>query len=43
MNFQYLRIIREVARHNFNLSRTDQALKTLQSGLSKHIKYLEDK
>ncbi len=42
MNFQQLRIIREAARQNLNLSRTALALNTSQSGLSKHIKDLED-
>lgn len=42
MNFQQLKIIRAVARQNLNLSRTALALNTSQSGLSKHIKDLED-
>lgn len=41
MNFQQLKIIRELAQHNLNLSQTAHALKTSQSGLSKHIKDLE--
>lgn len=35
MNFQQLRIIRELTQHNLNLSQTAHALKTSQSGLSK--------
>ena len=42
MNFQQLRIIRETLRHNFNLTEVAQALFTSQSGVSKHIKDLED-
>ena len=42
MNFQQLRIIREAARCNFNLTEVGQALFTSQSGVSKHIKDLED-
>jgi LysR family cys regulon transcriptional activator len=42
MNFQQLRIIREAARHNFNLTEVGNALFTSQSGVSKHIKDLED-
>jgi len=34
MNFQQLRIIRELTQHNLNLSQTAHALKTSQSGLS---------
>lgn len=37
MNFQQLRIIRELAQHNLNLSQTAHALKTSQSGLSKKV------
>ena len=33
MNFQQLRIIRELTQHNLNLSQTAHALKTSQSGL----------
>jgi len=42
MNFQQLRIIREAARCNFNLTEVGTALFTSQSGVSKHIKDLED-
>ena len=42
MNFQQLRIIRETMRRNFNLTEVAGALFTSQSGVSKHIKDLED-
>lgn len=42
MNFQQLRIIRETVRHHFNLTDAANALFTSQSGVSKHIKDLED-
>ena len=42
MNFQQLRIIRETLRQNYNLTEVAQALFTSQSGVSKHIKDLED-
>ena len=42
MNFQQLRIIREAARCHFNLTEVGNALFTSQSGVSKHIKDLED-
>jgi LysR family cys regulon transcriptional activator len=42
MNFQQLRIIRETVRHNFNLTEAAQALLTSQSGVSKHIRDLEE-
>jgi LysR family cys regulon transcriptional activator len=42
MNFQQLRIIRETARHNFNLTEVANALCTSQSGVSKHVKDIED-
>lgn len=42
MNFQQLRIIRETVRRNFNLTDVGNALFTSQSGVSKHIKDLED-
>ncbi|RJX30926.1 MAG: CysB family HTH-type transcriptional regulator [Oxalobacter sp.] len=42
MNFQQLRIIRETVRCNFNLTEVGNALYTSQSGVSKHIKDLED-
>lgn len=42
MNFQQLRIVRETVRRNFNLTEVATALYTSQSGVSKHIKDLED-
>ncbi len=42
MNMQQLRIIRETIRQNFNLTEVANALYTSQSGVSKHIKDLED-
>lgn len=42
MNFQQLRIIRETVRCNYNLTEVANALFTSQSGVSKHIKDLED-
>jgi len=42
MNFQQLRIIRETVRRRFNLTEVANALNTSQSGVSKHIKDLED-
>lgn len=42
MNFQQLRIVRETLRRNFNLTEVANALYTSQSGVSKHIKDLED-
>lgn len=42
MNFQQLRIIRETVANNFNLTEAANALFTSQSGVSKHIKDLED-
>lgn len=42
MNFQQLRIVRETARQKFNLTDVANALHTSQSGVSKHIKDLED-
>lgn len=42
MNFQQLRIIRETVRRNFNLTEVANTLFTAQSGVSKHIKDLED-
>jgi LysR family transcriptional regulator, cys regulon transcriptional activator len=42
MNFQQLRIIRETVRRNFNLTEVANSLFTSQSGVSKHIKDLED-
>ena len=42
MNFQQLRIIRETVRQNYNLTEVANALCTSPSGVSKHIKDLED-
>lgn len=42
MNFQQLRIVRETVKRNFNLTDVAGALHTSQSGVSKHIKDLED-
>jgi LysR family transcriptional regulator, cys regulon transcriptional activator len=42
LNFQQLRIINETVRQNFNLTEVANALFTSQSGVSKHIKDLED-
>jgi LysR family cys regulon transcriptional activator len=42
LNFQQLRIIRETVRRNFNLTEVANHLFTSQSGVSKHIKDLED-
>jgi LysR family cys regulon transcriptional activator len=42
MNFQQLRILRETARLNFNLTEVANTLYTSQSGVSKHIRDLED-
>lgn len=42
MNFQQLKIIREALRQGFNLTEVANALYTSQSGVSKHIKDLED-
>lgn len=42
MNFQQLRIVRETVRQNFNLTDVANSLHTSQSGVSKHIKDLED-
>ncbi len=42
MNFQQLRILREAVQQNFNLTEVANALFTSQSGVSKHIKDLED-
>ena len=42
MNFQQMRIIRETVRRGFNLTEVAAALFTSQSGVSKHIKDLED-
>ncbi|MBU3724958.1 MAG: CysB family HTH-type transcriptional regulator [Burkholderiaceae bacterium] len=42
MNFQQLRIVKEAARRDFNLTEVSNALFTSQSGVSKHIRDLED-
>lgn len=42
MNFQQLRIIRETVRHKFNLTEAANKLLTSQSGVSKHIRDLEE-
>lgn len=42
MNFQQLRILRETVRCDFNLTEVSAALFTAQSGVSKHIKDIED-
>jgi LysR family cys regulon transcriptional activator len=42
VNFQQLRIVRETVRQKFNLTEVANALYTSQSGVSKHIKDLED-
>lgn len=42
MNFQQLKIIRETVRHNFNLTEVANHLFISQSGVSKHIKDLEE-
>lgn len=42
MNFQQLRIIRECQRCNLNLTEVASALATSQSGVSKHIRDLEE-
>lgn len=42
MNIQQLRIIRETVRRQYNLTEAAASLNTSQSGVSKHIKDLED-
>ncbi|MFM7121753.1 MAG: LysR substrate-binding domain-containing protein [Gammaproteobacteria bacterium] len=42
MNLQQLRIFREAVRRNFNLTEVSSALHTSQSGVSKHMRDLED-
>lgn len=42
MNFQQLKIIKEAARCDFNLTEVANALFTSQSGVSRHIRDLED-
>ncbi len=42
MNFQQLKIIRESARRNYNLTEVANSLFTSQSGVSRHIRELEE-
>lgn len=42
MNFQQLNIIRESARRNYNLTEVANSLFTSQSGVSRHIRELEE-
>jgi LysR family cys regulon transcriptional activator len=42
LNFQQLRIVRETVRRSFNLTEVSSVLFTSQSGVSKHIKALEE-
>ncbi len=42
MNFQQLKIIREAARQDYNLTEVANILYTSQSGVSRHIRELED-
>jgi LysR family cys regulon transcriptional activator len=42
MNLQQLRIVRETARRQFNLTAVSTALFTSQSGVSKHLRDLEE-
>ncbi len=42
VNFQQLKIIREAARCEFNLTEVANTLFTSQSGVSRHIRDLED-
>jgi LysR family cys regulon transcriptional activator len=42
MNFQQLRIVRETIKRDYNLTEVANALYTSQSGVSKHIKDLEE-
>ncbi|MGO4999468.1 CysB family HTH-type transcriptional regulator [Oceanisphaera sp. W20_SRM_FM3] len=42
MNLQQLRIVRETARRQFNLTAVSAALFTSQSGVSKHLRDLEE-
>ncbi|MBG6244482.1 transcriptional regulator Cbl [Candidatus Symbiopectobacterium sp. 'North America'] len=42
MNFQQLKIIRESARSNYNLTEVANSLFTSQSGVSRHIRELEE-
>jgi len=42
MNFQQLRILRAATRHGFNLTEAAERLHTSQSGVSRHIRDLEE-
>jgi Transcriptional regulator len=42
VNFQQLKIIREAARQDYNLTEVANILYTSQSGVSRHIRELED-
>ena len=42
MNLQQLKIVIETVKQNFNLTEVANSLFTSQSGISKHIKDLED-
>ena len=42
MNFQQLKIIREAARQDYNLTEVANMLYTSQSGVSRHIRELEE-
>ena len=42
VNFQQLKIIREAARQDYNLTEVANMLFTSQSGVSRHIRELED-
>ena len=42
MNFQQLKIIREAARRDYNLTEVANMLYTSQSGVSRHIRELEE-
>lgn len=42
VNFQQLKIIRESARRNYNLTEVANSLFTSQSGVSRHIRELEE-
>ena len=42
MNFQQLKITREAARQDYNLTEVANMLYTSQSGVSRHIRELEE-
>jgi LysR family cys regulon transcriptional activator len=42
VNFQQLKIIREAARQDYNLTEVANMLYTSQSGVSRHIRELEE-